>query len=313
MAENSSIEWTDHTFNAWEGCTVVSPACDHCYAEVRNKRFNGGKNWGAKANRLGRSEGYWRQPYKWDLKAKINGRAKVFCSSLSDVFDNHKSIKQEWRDRLWKTIRETPNLDWQLLTKRPQNIKKYLPDDWGDGYDNVWLGVTVENQEEANRRIPILHSVSCKLRFLSCEPLLGELDLEYPEAIFPDGPEHCCSGHECGCMGRPTEPPLIYGIDWVIAGGESGPNSRPTNPKWFDILKSDCENWKIPFFFKQWGDWFPYGGIDAEGNQNSVTKGEKIGFWHEWPNGFSVKIGKKKAGSIIDGKTYNQFPKQNRA
>jgi len=178
MAEHSKIEWTDHTFNPWMGCTAVSPACDHCYAEAQTARFRQ-VDWGAKAPRKRTSAANWKKPLVWNRKAEKAGkRAKVFCASLADVFDNHKSILPEWRTDLWALIRATPWLDWLLLTKRPQNITKFLPNDWGDGYRNVWLGVTVENQEEANRRIPILLNTPASKRFLSCEPLLGILNLK---------------------------------------------------------------------------------------------------------------------------------------
>lgn len=178
MAENSTIAWTDHTFNPWIGCQKVSAACDNCYAESYDQRWNKGERWGPHAIRTRTAVPYWNQPAKWNRKAaETQARSRVFCASLADVFDNHKSVLAEWREDLWNLIRETPNLDWLLLTKRPQNIQKYLPADWGDGYPNVWLGTTVENQEEADRRIPHLLSVPAALHFLSCEPLLGEVDL----------------------------------------------------------------------------------------------------------------------------------------
>lgn len=252
MAENSNIEWTHHTFNPWIGCTKVSPACDHCYAEAWNKRYDGGKNWGPHAPR--RLTKTWGNPVKWNREAEKKGiRYRVFCASLADVFDNHKTILPEWRIALWGLIRATPHLDWLLLTKRPQNIEKYLPGDWGNGYANVWLGATVENQTEAERRIPHLLSVPAKIKFLSCEPLLGPLDLEYPEKVNPK--QNCCGGgafNECGCNGMPTNPPLLYGLDWIITGGESGTHFRPANPDWFRSLRDQCAAAGVSFLFKQW-------------------------------------------------------------
>lgn len=238
MAENTGIEWAKSTFNPWIGCTKVSPACDNCYAEEWNKRYDGGKNWGPHAPR--RRTKTWSGPRKWNKEAAAAGvRHRVFCASLADVFDNHKSIEQQWRDDLWALIRETPDLDWMLLTKRPQNIKKMLPDDWGTGYKNVWLGATVENQIEANRRVPHLLDVPAHIRFLSCEPLLGPLVLETYGQHW---------------LGPPTQKAgMNRGVDWVIAGGESGSHFRNTDPEWFRSLRDQCSAAGAAFLFKQWG------------------------------------------------------------
>lgn len=227
MAENSGIEWTTHTFNPWIGCTKVSAACDHCYAEAWDKRFNGDR-WGPHAAR--KRTKTWGNPRKWNRQAAEAGeRPRVFCASLADVFDNHKSILPEWRADLWRLIRETPNLDWLLLTKRPQNIAKMLPDDWGDGWANVWLGATVENQTEADRRIPKLIESPAVVHFLSCEPLQGSVNLR----------------PSLGWLGDDA-------VNWVIAGGENGPHYRPADPQWFRHLRDQCAAAGVPFLFKQW-------------------------------------------------------------
>ena len=136
MADNSNIEWCDHTFNPWEGCQKVSPECDNCYAEARNQRFAGGTNWGPKAPRRRTSVSNWNKPRRWNRDhaaffAAHGRRQRVFCASLADVFDN--AVDRQWRIDLFQLIHETPNLDWQLLTKRPQNMRRMLPVDWGDG------------------------------------------------------------------------------------------------------------------------------------------------------------------------------------
>lgn len=237
MAENSGIEWTNHTFNPWIGCTKVSPACDFCYAEDWNKRYEGGKNWGPHAPR--RRTKSWSGPRKWNREAEKSGvRARVFCASLADVFDNHNTIEQQWRDDLWQLIRETPYLDWLLLTKRPQNIIKYLPEDWCNGYHNVWLGATVENQVEADRRIPPLMDVPAAVHFLSCEPLLGPVDLTNLRNLRFDA--------LYGVDNRRSK------IDWVITGGESGTHFRHADPDWFRGLRDQCAKHGTPFLFKQW-------------------------------------------------------------
>ena len=235
MAENSKIEWTDHTFNPWVGCTKVSPACDHCYAEGWAKRTGQAGLWSGERRRT--STANWKQPIKWDTAAAVEGvRRKVFCASLADVFDNQ--AEPEWRADLWRLIEVTPNLDWLLLTKRPQNIAKMLPANWGDGYPNVWLGTTVENQEEAERRIPHLLANPAQVHFLSCEPLLGPLDLK--GWIY--------AGWEGGIRNaRPARH-----IKWVIAGGESGPGARELDPEWPESLLDQCQrSGASAFFMKQ--------------------------------------------------------------
>ncbi len=223
MAENTGIEWAVHTFNPWIGCTRVSAACDFCYAEVWDNRF-GGNRWGPKADR--RRTKTWGNPVKWQRRAAKSGvRPRVFCASLADVFDNHKSIEDSWRKELWKLIKDTPDLDWLLLTKRPQNIVRYLPDDWGDGYPNVWLGVSTENREEMLRRGKVLATIPAAGTFWSAEPLIGDLGV-IPADIMPT---------------------------WVIAGGESGPEFRKSDPDWFRSIRDQCANADVPFLFKQWG------------------------------------------------------------
>ena len=248
MAENTRIEWCHHTYNPWVGCTKISPACDHCYAEGWSKRA-GRDVWGPHAAReRTKTQG---NPIKWNKALEGTGRReRVFVASLADVFDNHKSIQQEWRDALWHLIRDCPNLDFLLLTKRPQNIAKYLPDDWGCGYANVWLGTTVENQTTADQRIPHLLSVPAVVRFLSCEPLLGPVDLNaiYTAWHFTN----CLDGFRYHHTDRGAPSKKCTRIDWVITGGESGPNYRPVNPDWFRSLRDQCAVAGTAFLFKQW-------------------------------------------------------------
>lgn len=220
MVENSAIEWTDHTFNPWVGCTKVSPACEHCYAEGWAKRTGQEHLWAGERRQT--SEPNWKEPLRWNRKAEGAGvRHRVFCASLADVFDNQ--AQEQWRFSLWSLVCDTPNLDWQLLTKRPQNIAKMLPATWLNSWPHVWLGTTVENQEEADRRIPHLRAAPARVRFLSVEPMLG-----------------------------PVRPELD-GIHWVICGGESGPGARPMDPNWARSLRDQCQAAGVPFFMKQMG------------------------------------------------------------
>lgn len=307
MSENSKIEWTDHTFNPWTGCTKVSPACDNCYAEGWSKR-SGHVHWGPHGDR--RRTKTWGDPVKWNRQAEGLGyRPRVFCASLSDVFDNQRSIDPAWRRDLWHLIHQTPRLDWLLLTKRPQNIAKMLPEAygapaWGDGWHNVWLGTTVENQEEADRRIPHLLNIPARVRFLSCEPLLGPVCLKDMDV------ERHPAAHGLGRLGgywinaltgenddmcRPC--PDVPRIHWVITGGESGPGARPTHPQWFRELRDQCAAAGTPFLFKQWGEWV------------SVSEVEGPGRHHQFEDGATVRrVGKKLAGRTLDGVIHNAFP-----
>lgn len=226
MAENTSIEWCNHTFNPWIGCTKVSPACDNCYAERLMDTRMGRAKWGAGNPRVRTSEANWREPLKWQRRAERDGtRPFVFCASLADVFDNE--VPEEWRADLFKLIEATPNLVWLLLTKRIGNVQKMMIGrDWPA---NAALGATMCNQDEFYRDAPKLANAGEKLASLftfgSFEPLLGPIQLD---AFTPD---------------------------WVIVGGESGSNARPMHPSWPRDMQRDCAKW-LPgtvFNFKQMG------------------------------------------------------------
>jgi protein gp37 len=221
MAELSKIEWTTHTFNPWWGCTKVSDGCKFCYAEAIARRY-GNDVWGAKKTRRTFGEKHWQQPVKWNAAAEKSGiRAQVFCASMADVFDPAAPAGE--RERLWEVVRQTPFLDWQLLTKRPEKIERNLPQDWGQGYANVWLGTSVED-ERVIGRVSTLAAIPAAVHFLSCEPLIG-----------------------------PLENLPLENIQWVIVGGESGPRARPMARAWVNSIRAQCQEAKVPFFFKQWG------------------------------------------------------------
>lgn len=274
MSENSKIEWTDHTFNPWVGCTKVSAACDNCYAESWAKRAGTPELWTGERRRTTPSN--WKQPLKWNAQhdlffAEHGRRQRVFCASLADIFDNQ--VPDEWRTDFWQMVRDTPNLDWLLLTKRPQNIKLMLPLDWAFGYPNVWLGATAENQKEFDRRYEHLVSIPAAIRFLSMEPLLGGVTIRH------------------------------RGLDWIITGGESGPNARPSHPDWFRSIRDQCQHSGIAFHFKQWGEWsVPVVGEPFSGKQQTTTVSDgntRVGVF---------RFGKKAAGRLLDGVEWNEFP-----
>jgi protein gp37 len=243
MGEKTGIEWTDHTFNPWIGCQKVSPGCAHCYAETLAANRMGLKVWGpaATTHRTLTSDTYWKQPIRWNKKAQEAGRReRVFCASMADVFEDHPEVAES-RMRLWGLIEDTPMLNWLLLTKRPENIERMLPERW-DTPDrpprNLWLGISAENQDQFMARWPVLEHVGryrISTLFLSLEPLLGPIDIE-PAFEWHETPVK---------WGR--------GVDWVIAGGESGPGCRPMDLAWVRSIRDQCEDQEIPFFFKQHG------------------------------------------------------------
>lgn len=279
MAKDSRIEWTQHTFNPWWGCTKVSPGCKYCYAETWAKRI-GQHVWGPKAKRRDLTDNYWRQPIAWNKEAAgATQRPRVFCASMADVFEDRRELDGK-RDRLWKLIGSTPNLNWLLLTKRPENVVRLAP--WKNQWpDNVWLGATAENQHWLEKRLPHLLSQRSRVRFLSCEPLLGHLDL---------GAAIRAAGH------------LEQSIDWVIGGGESGHHARPMHPEWITSLRDQCIERGIRFHFKQWGNWRPVSPRQLNGYRSKtvfLSNGDRI---------LLGNMGKKDAGRRLQGRTWDEYP-----
>lgn len=305
----TTIEWADYTFNHVMGCTKVSPACKNCYAERDFDHRYGKVKWGPSGTRVVTSDANWQKPLKWNSEAdkafalyrcggglnkEIYQRPRVFCASLADVFEDwdgdirdHKgnplwkcngtqcfelrtdSIMREHctkltmddvRARLFRLIDATPNLDWLLLTKRPENIRaKWHPFDWQTPSDcpyrkNVWLGTSVESSEYLPRIDSLEDAgVLASVLFISAEPVLGPMPM---------------LGEHLGL------------IDWVIAGGESGPDARPADPDWFRSIRDQCDMHNVPFHFKQWGEFDEY----------------------------QKRVGKKAAGRLLDGETHDGSP-----
>lgn len=229
MAEDTKISWADSTANLWTGCQKVSPGCDHCYAEALMDGRFGKVKWGPHGVRVRVAQG-WNDLRKWERQAAANGgidpklgrRRRVFINSLADFFDSHRTVP--WRGEAWALFRECPSLDIMLLTKRPQNIKSNLPDDWGRGWDNIWIGTTVENQTEADRRLPILAMVPAAIRWVSFEPLIGPV-------IVPDD--------------------FWSRIHWGIVGGESGEGARSMKDEWALDLMAAGRAHGVAMHFKQ--------------------------------------------------------------
>lgn len=313
MAENTKIEWADDTFNPWIGCTKVAPECKNCYAETRmDKRLKKVK-WGPNGTRTVTSPAYWNNLTGWNYKAMMAGvKRRVFCASLADVFEDWQGELQgdlrDWRTMndvragLWERIEENQNLIFLLLTKRPENIRAMVPARWLTAWPaNVWTGTSAGCQETADNAIPHLLRVPGP-HFLSCEPMLGPVDLTKP-----------CDDE----LGVPSDA-LEMGIQWVIVGGESGPGARPMHPDWARGLRDQCVSAGVAFFFKQWGEWCPVPPkeryeavfciprkgkpkcevINKEGKYGSRTSDEAV-----W------RVGKAKAGRMLDGRTWDELPK----
>ncbi len=284
MSKDSRIEWTHHTFNPWWGCTKVSPGCKHCYAETWARRL-GQEVWGPHAPRRELSGAYWKQPMAWNAEAARTGKqARVFCASMADVFEDRRDLDAR-REKLWTIIEQTPHLDWLLLTKRPQNVLRLVP--WRERWpENIWLGITAENQKWLDKRMPALTALGARILFLSCEPMLGPLDL----SKWIEGAR------------RGTH----RGVHWVIGGGESGHHARPMHPEWLVSLRDQCVAAGIKFHFKQWGNWRPLSAPQVNGYKSKVvflSNGDRITL---------ANIGKKVAGRWLQGRTWDEFPAQRR-
>lgn len=346
--KNTSIEWTDHSLNFWWGCTKVSPACTHCYAEsvakVFGKRLFGTvPTWGAGKPRYERLEAARKEAqalnkavYKANRRrsqgpmydqSPTPPRPRVFINSMSDWLD--AEVPLGWLAFLLETITLCPNLDFQLLTKRPENwdvrlldlrdtlqratnIPGIIANTWlaGTPPPNVWIGTTVENQEWADKRIPHLLEIPARVRFLSCEPLLG------PVKLF-DEPLRNVEGKvvlsPCTGLGVIAEHlggnahSFNIGIHWVIAGGESGGKARPTHPDWLRSLRDECHLTGVPFLFKQWGEWISVDNIrHCTSEKARLDKGYR---GHKFPDGtLMLRIGDKHTGNNLDGQQHLNFP-----
>jgi protein gp37 len=243
MAKTSAIEWTDATWNPWMGCTKVSEGCKNCYASRDMKRF------GRDFPKITRSKTTFRAPLKW-IKPRM-----IFVCSWSDFF--HEDVPREWRNQAWWIMEHTRHHTYLLLTKRPENIPDMLPSDWcfswNTRFKNVWIGVSAENQERADERIPKLLDIRATKHFVSAEPLLGPIDFIH----------------------------YIHDIDWIITGGESDfHNPRPMDLSWVGFIRDHCIGYGVSFFHKQ--------------------------------HGGSKKINGAWGGRELDGRTWDEFPDENK-
>ncbi len=358
MGEATEISWAHSTFNPWWGCSRVSPACDHCYAETFAHRL-GMDLWGRDEPRRFFDDKHWREPLRWERMAADAGQPwRVFCASMADVFEDSGFTSTDSdeagvprcvdtaRARLWSLVEATPHLTWMLLTKRPENVLRMVPRGWlathtrtvvsdsegvrtspGSGRlwpANCWVGTSVENQRYADLRVPKLLQVPAPVRFLSCEPLLGPVDLSHwlMRCRFDYANEGAPAAH-----GRCEPGGSQRGIEWVIAGGESGGHARPMHPQWARDLRDQCAAAGVAFHLKQWGEWAPVVDL-RRGDRWLCRDGHVL----EDPVAFHAdgcpvdprptfmpapaqvpvqavrRVGRKAAGRGLDGRAWDGFP-----
>lgn len=359
--EQTAIEWAHYTFNPWRGCTKVSEGCANCYAEVLSRRNPATLGeWGPGRPRVLAADAMWRSPLKWEedsgffvtctfcgwsgdqrkrspdecqchYRWQIKTRPRVFCASMSDVFD--PEVPTEWRQRLLQLIDHTPHLDWLLLTKRPEQIEPLMQAAMHGNFErdktfavhmpNVWLGTSAENHARAVERIPVLCDIPATVHFVSCEPLLGLVNLDALDDV--DGNRFNALTGAWGVEGRGwTEPDPSRAINWVIAGGESGGEARPMHPVWARSLRNQCHNAGVPFLFKQWGEWAPNqchnAGVPFLFKQWGEWAPTTVAGYDQLPadkrlRGYRyadgrlmLRVGKKVAGRELDGRVWNESP-----
>ena len=313
MGAVSKIEWTDSTWSPVTGCTKVSEGCDHCYAETIAHRFAGTKAYPNGFDVTLRPERL-DQPLRWKRPRK------VFVNSMSDLF--HKDVPDDYIARVFAVMALAPQHTFQVLTKRPGRMRSLLSSEQFESavflategrfegcfpwpLPNVWLGTSVENQKWADVRIPLLLDTPAAIRFLSCEPLLGPIDLNHwightPECLGSDDPPWCT----CPWEGRTREPYFYKDkIHWVICGGESGPGARPMHPSWARQLRDDCLTAGIPFHFKQWGEWV----TEDQAPEDIILPGLSTYLLGDDEPDF-YNVGKKAAGRELDGQTWDEYP-----
>ncbi len=314
MGKDSGIEWTEHTFNPWWGCTKVSRGCTYCYAETWANRMQAG-HWGPEAPRRFFRPKHFSGPIRWNRKAAEAGRFdRVMCGSMCDIFEIHGNEEtnarmDEMRRRIWDIIPMTENLIWILVTKRPKNIMRLVPWDWRQDFPpNVWVMVTMEDQEAARNRINWVENIPAVVRAVSAEPLVGPIDprvfrcgrcqgsglLSTGRALRGLSPCPCCGGNGVS-------------VNWIVAGGETGRQARPMDPAWVEDLRDFSLAYDIPFFFKQWGEWAP-------ANPKLInSRGIYIGdssrtLRHNEDAALMVRRGKKKTGKAFEGREWTQTP-----
>ena len=319
MSDKSRIEWTDATWNPVTGCTKVSEGCRNCYALAFAERFRG-----VEGHYFENGFDVTLREDKIHVPATWKRPRRIFVNSMSDLF--HEDVPFQYMARVFSIMRRSPQHQFQVLTKRPERMLEFmewyqqtLDSDFAGRvtlpFPNVWLGVSVENQKAADERIPLLLQTPAAVRFLSCEPLLGEVNVSpylspVDTVTDEDGRDYSVN---------------IPGVDWVIAGGENGPKARPMHPDWVRTLRDQCEEARVPFFFKQWGEYIvpidelPACRVCGCTEHNACPDGcwwieedlcsncEGLEAAPQRPVEFE-RVGKKKAGRVLDGRTWDEMP-----
>jgi len=311
----NKIGWCHFTVNFWWGCTKVSEACRNCYAAsldlMRGPLFDGGRyHWGANAPRWLRCGAATKRVQQLARMAAKLFRLRVFVNSMSDTFEDHPDLPPA-RLTLFSVLAAYPQLNFLLLTKRPENVRRMVPAHWLTNWPkHVWLGTTVESLEQLDRVRHLMES-GCPNLFVSVEPMLGPVTfLEVPWGE----PCDCCGGKvfinaysgQVWCGGGCDGPKYFNTLKWVICGGESGKGSRPLHPTWAGNLGIECKSQGAAFYFKQWGDWLPFGMGTAYMDKFSECRLlPAIGFKDGWP---VYRVGTDRAGRVLDGVIYSEFP-----
>lgn len=315
MADRTRIEWADATWNPVAGCTRVSPGCERCYIDwappfrVEGRHFVDAA--GQRSNAIGSSTGVRLHPERLDQPIRWRRPRRIFVCSLADLF--HDQVPDAYIARVWAVMALARQHTFQVLTKRPARMRALLSSGlfqrWVEEHasteagrivncpwplPNVWVGVTAEDQPRADQRVPILMETPAAVRFLSCEPLLGPVALSRLHAYCPT---HDFAGGFCtgGC-------PDVRIPNWVIVGGESGPGARPMHPDWARALRDQCQGLRVPFLFKQWGEWLP---LEARQHLDLPSQQRE---WRSLGDCVTVRVGKRAAGRELDGHTWDQYP-----
>jgi protein gp37 len=288
------IGWCTRTWNPITGCSKASAGCEHCYAERMSRRLAG--RYGYPADDPFRVTFH---PERLDEPLRWRTPQRVFVGSMGDLF--HEEVERDWLAQIWEIMAAASWHTFLIPTKRPERARGMFT-----ALPNVWLGVTVENQENAYRRIPILLRTPATHRFVSCEPLLGPVELSGAFYDYLRG-WHTEDGHAYDCDGSCRSCPVpvqvrTEHIEWVIVGGESGPGARPMHPDWARGLRDECLAAGVPLFFKQWGEWAPLETADG------LYSGCRTWTFREPRLSVVARVGKKAAGHLLDGKEYRESP-----
>ncbi len=289
----TSISWTEKTWNPVSGCSPASEGCANCYAKRMAQRLRG--RFGYPADEPFRVT---LHPERLEEPLRLRKPSRIFVCSMSDLF--HEDVPFEFVDQVFDVMATARKHTFMVLTKRPRRLLEYARSrtrETGEGYlneGNVWLGVTAENQARADERIPILLETPAAVRFVSIEPMLGPVNLN--NIKYRPGDEGWLSAFNEGAW------PELGHVDWVIAGGETGPNARPMHPDWARSLRDQCQAVGVPFHFKSWGAY-----REACAPDDPIWNGQSPNLKHEHGTHF-IKLNPRETGRLLDGREWNEYP-----